>query len=200
MRVCISASGNTLDSLVNARFGRCPYFILADPDTLEYEVVPNPAQQAVGGAGIQGGQWVANQGIQVVLTGRVGPNAQQIFAASGIKVAMGVEGTVRGALEAFKAGRIVPQKVTPSAMVPGFGPERGRGRWMGRAWPPSPGYEPRLVFEPEAAPGWEPPPPEAREEEIAELKEAARGIAEQLRQIQARLRKLEKNAPKYNGS
>lgn len=195
MRVCISAAGNNLDAPVDPRFGRCPYFILADSETLEYEAVPNPAQQAIGGAGIQAGQWVANRGIQVVLTGRVGPNAQQVFAASGIKVAIGVEGTVRSALEAFKAGRLVPQEVTPSAIAPGFGLGRGRGRGMGRCWGiPGPGYGPESGYGSGLgpAPGWESPPSRSRAEEISQLREAAQGIEEQLRQIQARLRELEK--------
>ncbi|MFP3868094.1 MAG: NifB/NifX family molybdenum-iron cluster-binding protein [Desulfobacteraceae bacterium] len=201
MRVCISSEGNTLDSRVDPRFGRCNYFILADPDTMEYQAYPNPAREAIGGAGIQGAQWVANQGIQVVLTGRVGPNAQQVFAASGIKVAIDVEGTVGEVLNAFKAGRIVPQEFSPTGSAPGMGPGRGMGggggrgmggggrRGMGRCWQPTePAYGPGPGFGPGPSPKEVPTP----KEEISQLREAARNIEEQLRQIQARLQELEK--------
>ncbi|MDD3580885.1 MAG: NifB/NifX family molybdenum-iron cluster-binding protein [Desulfobacca sp.] len=207
MRVCVSSQGNTLDSRVDPRFGRCNYFILADPDTMEYQAYPNPARDAIGGAGIQGGQWVTNQGVQVVLTGRLGPNALQVFAASGIKVAMDVEGTVAEVLEAFKAGRIVAQDVGSAANPPGMGSGRGMGggrglgggrgmggggRCLGRgSWPTEPAYTPGPGLGTGPAPARAPAAPRTQQEEIAQLRETARSIEEQLRQIQVRLRELE---------
>ncbi|OPX21040.1 MAG: hypothetical protein BZ151_00970 [Desulfobacca sp. 4484_104] len=207
MRVCVTSQGNTLDSQIDPRFGRCNYFILADPDTMEYQAHPNPARDAIGGAGIQGSQWVANQGVQVVLTGRLGPNAQQVFAASGIKVAMDVEGTVDEVLEAFKAGRIVVQDVSAIANVSGMGSGRGMGGGRGRGgsrgmggggrclsrgnWPAKPAYTPGPALETRAAPGRTPAAPRTQQEEIAQLRETARNIEDQLRQIQVRLRELE---------
>ena len=35
MKIAISSTGQTLDSTVDARFGRCPYFLIVDPDTLD---------------------------------------------------------------------------------------------------------------------------------------------------------------------
>jgi len=37
MKIAISATGPSLDDEVESRFGRCPYFIIADPDTMQFE-------------------------------------------------------------------------------------------------------------------------------------------------------------------
>ena len=108
MKICVTSQGDNLNSQVNPRFGRCQYFIIADAETLEFEVIQNPNVDAMGGAGIQSGQLVASKGVKTVLTGNVGPNAFQILQAAGIDVVSGVSGTVKDALEKYKKGDFKP--------------------------------------------------------------------------------------------
>lgn len=104
MKICITSEGNTLDSKVDGRFGRCQYFIVADTDTLEFEAVGNPNIESMGGAGIQSAQLVASKQVKAVLTGNVGPNAFQTLQAAGIDIFTGASGTVREAIEKYKKG------------------------------------------------------------------------------------------------
>jgi len=104
MIICISSQGNTLDSQVDPRFGRCQYFIIVDTDTLEFESVKNPNIDAMGGAGIQSGQLIASKNVKAVLTGNVGPNAFQTLQAVGIEVITGISGSVKEAIEKYKKG------------------------------------------------------------------------------------------------
>ena len=108
MKICITSDGNSLDSKVDPRFGRCQYFIIADADTLAFEAVQNPNIEAMGGAGVQSGQFVAEKKVKAVLTGNVGPNAFQTLQLAGVDVITGVSGTVKEAVERYKKGEFKP--------------------------------------------------------------------------------------------
>ena len=41
MKIAISATGTTLDAEVDPRFGRCQYFIIVDPETMQFEALEN---------------------------------------------------------------------------------------------------------------------------------------------------------------
>lgn len=104
MKIAVTSVGPSLDDQVEPRFGRCTYFLIIDPETMELETLKNPNIAAGGGAGIQSAQLMAERGVQAVLTGNCGPNAFQVFNASGIQVIVGISGPVRQAVEQFKAG------------------------------------------------------------------------------------------------
>jgi len=38
LKVAVSASAPSLDAPVDPRFGRCAYFVIVDPDTMQFEV------------------------------------------------------------------------------------------------------------------------------------------------------------------
>jgi predicted Fe-Mo cluster-binding NifX family protein len=103
-------------------FGRCPVFIFVDPETMSFEAISNPAVGAPGGAGIQAAQLVVDRGVIGVISGSVGPKAFGVLKAADVTVYSFGEGTVREAIEAYKAGRL-----SPASDATG-GPGRGKGR------------------------------------------------------------------------
>lgn len=107
-KICVTSEGNNLDSMVDARFGRCRYFIIIDPDSLQFEAIENPNIEAMGGAGIQSAQLVAGKGVKAVLTGNVGPNAFQTLQAANIAIFVGVSAKVKDAVEGYKKGELKP--------------------------------------------------------------------------------------------
>jgi len=126
MKICVSASSDSLDANVDPRFGRCPYFVVVDSETMEFTVVSNDSTNAAHGAGIQAAQTVANMGAKVVITGNVGPNAFNVLSATGIKIVTGASGSVREAVEKYKSGQL---KETGNPTVGGhFGMGKGQGR------------------------------------------------------------------------
>lgn len=106
MKIAVTAKGKDLGSEVDPRFGRCPYFLIVDPDTMEFEAFENQSAMASGGAGPQAAQEISKKGVEAVITGNVGPNAFQALSAAGIKIHTGAGGTVREALEKFKSGEL----------------------------------------------------------------------------------------------
>ena len=51
MKVAITSSGNTLDALLDQRFGRCAYFAFYDTESKNVEFVENSSKDAEEGAG-----------------------------------------------------------------------------------------------------------------------------------------------------
>jgi predicted Fe-Mo cluster-binding NifX family protein len=130
VRVAVSSVGKTLDSQVDRRFGRCPYFLVVDSETLEFKVVTNAAAGAMGGAGIQAANSVVGEGIKAVITGNVGPNAFQTLSAAGKVIITGASGTVKEVIEQFNRGEL---HETKTSTVDGhFGMGQGRERGQGR--------------------------------------------------------------------
>ena len=135
MKLGISATGTSLDAEVDPRFGRCQYFIIVDPETMQFEAVENSSAMAPGGAGISAAQMIASKGVQAVLTGNCGPNAYQVLSAAGIKVITGVSGKVQEVIQSYKSGQY--QATSQPNVAPHFGASygaglgRGRGRGMG---------------------------------------------------------------------
>ena len=100
MKVAITAKGSDLNSEVDPRFGRAPYFLVVDSDNGEFIAVDNQQNlNAMGGAGIQSTEAVTKHGVEVLLTGHCGPNAFRALQAAGVKIVIGVEGIARDAME-----------------------------------------------------------------------------------------------------
>lgn len=106
MKICITSTGTSIDSNVDPRFGRCPFFIIYDTDSDTFEFLENESREAMGGAGIQAGQAIAAKGAGAVISGHFGPNAFRVLQAAKIKMYPEVSGTVREAIEKFKNGQL----------------------------------------------------------------------------------------------
>jgi predicted Fe-Mo cluster-binding NifX family protein len=175
MNICVTSQGNNLESLVDPRFGRCQYFIIVNPDTLEFEAVQNPSISAGGGAGIQSGQLMVNKGVEAVLTGNVGPNAFATLQAAGIKIITGASGKVSEVIEKYKKGELSSSVGGPNVAAH-FGMGMGGGRGMGR----------RVASQPQT-------PTMNKNEELKMLKEQARAMQEELKKITQKIEELNKN-------
>jgi predicted Fe-Mo cluster-binding NifX family protein len=110
MKVVISTQGSDIDALVDPRFGRARWFVVADSENDAWEALDNSSNVEVsGGAGVQAGTTVAAQGAEAVITGNVGPNAHRVLAAAGIAIYQAGNGvTARDALAGFRRGELTP--------------------------------------------------------------------------------------------
>ena len=107
MKVAVTSKGTLLDSEVDPRFGRAPYILIVDTETMAFEAVDNSDNvNAFKGAGIQAATTVSDQGAEVLMTGYCGPKAFTTLEAAGVKVVSDVTGKVRDAIETLKAGKV----------------------------------------------------------------------------------------------
>jgi predicted Fe-Mo cluster-binding NifX family protein len=126
MKIVVTSTGNTLDSPIDPRFGRCQFFVFVDPETMEFEAAENEAVMSAGGAGPQAAQFVANKGAEAVLTGNVGPNAVSALKAAGVTIYVGATGTVKETVLLFKNGQM--QEVGEATVASHSGMGGGRRR------------------------------------------------------------------------
>ena len=187
MRVCVTAVAPSLDAQIDPRFGRCAYFIIVDTDTMSFKAIPNTSASALSGAGIQAAQTVVNEGVEAVITGNVGPNSYQVLASAGVKIFTGAFGTVREAIEAYKAGRL--REAFAPGFGPGFGMGRGMGRGMGMGMGRGMGFGRGMGWTPPSPPPTPPPSPN-KEQEIMMLENQMRILQQQLEEIKRRLKEL----------
>ena len=124
MKVIFTADGPTLSSPTDPRFGRCANFILVDTESMTAHSYLNESRQAMGGAGIQAGQFVSSLSAEALVTGQVGPNAARVLLAAGIKIYVGASGTVQQALDDFRAGKLKEASAATVAPHSGMGGKR----------------------------------------------------------------------------
>lgn len=110
MKIIITSQSEDLKGNVDPRFGRAKHFILYETETGKWEAIDNSQNlNAIQGAGIQAAENVARTGAEYVLTGHCGPKAFRSLSANGIKIVIGLEGTVGDAVEKFKKGELKPK-------------------------------------------------------------------------------------------
>jgi len=185
VKIAISTTGPSLDTEVDPRFGRCQYFIVVDPETMQFEAVENSSAMASGGAGISAAQMIAGKKVQAVMTGNCGPNAYQVLSAAGIQVITGVSGKVKDAVQGYKEGKF---QASAQPNVPDhFGMGGAMGGGMGRGMGMGGGMGAGMM--PPVGPTPQPPSPE---QGIEALKAQSQMLAQQLSEIQHRIEELDK--------
>ncbi|WP_147822272.1 NifB/NifX family molybdenum-iron cluster-binding protein [Salidesulfovibrio onnuriiensis] len=143
MRIAISANASGPDVPVEPRFGRAGGFAIYDTDSGEYGYHDNSGNaQLAQGAGIQAAQTLADQGVQVIITGSLGPKAWQALSAGGIRMVTVSGGSVREAVDRFLAGELTEANPGPANQgqptqapqqpAPAGGCRRTGGSGMGR--------------------------------------------------------------------
>lgn len=106
MKVAVTAAAGGVQAAVDDRFGRAPFFVIADSERDEVRSVENRAANSPQGAGMSAVQLLVDQGVQAVLTSNVGPNAARALRAAGIPVYQPSGSTVAEALQAFRGGQV----------------------------------------------------------------------------------------------
>ncbi len=79
MKVAITSTGNSTESTLDSRFGRCSFFVIYDTENHAIEFIPNPNKENIEGAGPASVQLVASRGVKKVVSGEFGAKVKSIF-------------------------------------------------------------------------------------------------------------------------
>jgi len=101
MKAGVLAEGDTLSSYVADDFGHAPYFLIVDMDTLDHQVIKNEFVNAVG-AGMKVADAIIGLGVDLVITGGIGPHGYNKLTGAGIKVSSDEDGTVEECIRNVK--------------------------------------------------------------------------------------------------
>ncbi len=101
MKIAVSAMGTTEQETIDPRFGRARGFIIADTITGTVRYSDNGDNIALAqGAGIQTAQFMADEQVDVVVSGHFGPKAANVLERAGIRMLTVAENyTVRQAID-----------------------------------------------------------------------------------------------------
>jgi len=138
---------------------------------------------------------MVNKGVDVVISGNIGPNAFQVLSTAGVKIATGAYGTVQEATEMYKSGKLgetgastVAAQAGMGATAPGggLGMGRGMGRGMGL------GMQQPVSSQPQPQAPQAPITPRTKEEEIDQLSNMANRLENDLEEVKKRIEELKK--------
>jgi len=102
MHIAITLADNKgLESSISPIFGRCPFYMLIDPESKEFKIEENPAQSASGGAGVKASQWMIDNEVAAVISGNLGPKAHDVLSSAKIPAFKFQNGSIEETLKAY---------------------------------------------------------------------------------------------------
>ena len=104
MKVAITSTGNSLDNIIDQRFGRCAFFVIYDTETGGVEILPNPNREAREGAGPASVQLVASRNVKKIISGEFGVKIKSLLDSLGIQMVVykEPEKTVQSVIDMLK--------------------------------------------------------------------------------------------------
>lgn len=190
VKICIATTQGGLEDQVSPVFGRCPTFTFVETEGKEIknvEVIQTQFAGAMGGAGIQAAQFVANKGANVVIAGNYGPNAFPILNQAGVDVVSMHGITVKDAVMKYLEGELKPIAQPSAPRFGGMGGGRGMGRGIGRG-----GGRGRGMWSTKTQTSVTVTPTQTKEQELQMLQNQTKQLEEQLREIKKRIDELKK--------
>ena len=102
MKIAVTSQGGELSSELDPRFGRAAWFVIIDTNTGDHTSMDNSdGVNASSGAGIASAQRIVDAGVEAVITGHCGPNAERVLTSAGIRIVERTGGTVAEAVDSF---------------------------------------------------------------------------------------------------
>ena len=110
MKIAITSEGNSLNSNLDAHFGRCSYFVFYDTETGKTDFIVNPAKEATEGAGPAAVQFIGSKKVEKVISGEFGLKIKSLLESLNIEMQREHDKTIAEIIQALK--KIIIKKDT----------------------------------------------------------------------------------------
>ncbi len=84
MKIAIASEGKSIDSEISSKGGRALYYLIFEDKKLT-EIIKNPFAIGGGGSGWSVIHMLADKKVDLVVTGKIGPNMESALKEKGIK-------------------------------------------------------------------------------------------------------------------
>jgi predicted Fe-Mo cluster-binding NifX family protein len=88
MKIAITSTGNTMESLLDERFGRCIFFVFYDNQTGGIEFLPNPNREIDEGAGEASVKIISERKVEKIISGEFGVKIKPLLDSLQIQMIM----------------------------------------------------------------------------------------------------------------
>ncbi|MBN1633356.1 MAG: NifB/NifX family molybdenum-iron cluster-binding protein [Ignavibacteria bacterium] len=95
MKLAVTSTGNSPESGMCEKFGRCKFFVIYDTETENYEAISNFGETMESGAGPKAAEMLIMREVEILLTGNVGDKAENALIKGGIKIVTGYTNKLR---------------------------------------------------------------------------------------------------------
>lgn len=111
MKILFSSTGKNWEDKVDERFGRASGFVLYDEEIDQLSWYSNEENiDAEHGAGVNASQLAINTKATVLITGKIGPKAQNILKKAKIKIYHAGNISLKQAYKGFKNNTLIEHK------------------------------------------------------------------------------------------
>jgi MinD superfamily P-loop ATPase/predicted Fe-Mo cluster-binding NifX family protein len=114
MKIAIPSTGKSFESRISLDFGRAPFFLIIDQDSMEVMPVENPHTESQPCAGILVAEILAEEGVKLVIADLCGERAARALQQAEIKLITGASGKIRDVFEKYKRGLLLDRIETIS--------------------------------------------------------------------------------------
>lgn len=124
MKIAVSTDGQRLGSQVSPVFGRCPYFTVAeirDGEVVDSNALENSGMGQASGAGTAAVQLLGDEGVDVVISGAVGPKALSALKQWDIDIFKAEPGSVEENIDKFLSEELEKVKTPTGPAGMGIG-------------------------------------------------------------------------------
>ena len=106
MKIAITSFGPNLTSRLCPRFGSSAYFLVIDPENMDFQVFDNKDESSTAGNSNRAARFLISKKVHSVITGRCRPETFQILTDAGVYLYLNQSGIVKEVLEDYLTGQL----------------------------------------------------------------------------------------------